>query len=129
MVAKLKAATHKKSAPAKKPSAKKLVKKATVAPKGKAKIGSSFDDFLKGEGTYEAVTALAVKRVLTWQIEQAMTDQGMSKASLATKMKTSRSQLDRLLDPDNDKVQLDTIQRAALAVGKKVVISLEDVRG
>ena len=96
---------------------------------GKAKIGSLFDDFLKGEGTYEAVTALAVKRVLTWQIEQAMTDQGMSKASLATKMKTSRSQLDRLLDPDNDKVQLDTIQRAALAVGKKVVISLEDVRG
>ena len=129
MVAKLKAATHKKSAPAKKPSAKKVVKKAAVAPKGKAKIGSSFDDFLKSEGTYEAVTALAVKRVLTWQIEQAMTDQGMSKASLATKMKTSRSQLDRLLDPDNDKVQLDTIQRAALAVGKKVVISLEDVRG
>ena len=78
-------------------------------------------------GLITAVTALAVKRVLVWQIEQAMTDKGMSKASLATKMKTSRSQLDRLLDPDNDKVQLDTIQRAALAVGKKVVISLEDV--
>lgn len=124
MVAKLKAKTLKKSAPAKKPVAKKLVKEA-VAPKGK--IGSSFEDFLKDEGDYEAITALAVKRVLAWQIEQAMKGKGMTKASLASKMKTSRSQLDRLLDPDNDKVQLDTIHRAALAVGKNVVISLEDV--
>jgi predicted XRE-type DNA-binding protein len=124
MVAKLKAKTLKKSAPAKKPVAKKLVKKA-VEPKGK--IGSSFEDFLKDEGNYEAVTALAVKRVLAWQIEEAMKGKRMSKASLASKMKTSRSQLDRLLDPDNEKVQLDTIHRAALAVGKKVVISLEDI--
>lgn len=124
MVAKLKAKTLKKSAPAKKSVAKKLVKKAAVA---KGKIGSSFEDFLKDEGNYEAVTALAVKRVLAWQIEEAMKGKGMSKASLASKMKTSRSHLDRFLDPDNDKVQLDTIHRAALAVGKKVVISLEDV--
>lgn len=87
-------------------------------------IGSSFGDFLKEEGIYEAVTAHAIKRVLAWQIEQAMTQQGITKVEMARRMKTSRAQLDRLLDPNNDRVQLDTVQRAASAVGRKLHIEL-----
>ncbi len=94
--------------------------------KTKGKIGSSFEDFLIEDGTHEEVSALAVKRVLAWQIEQEMTTQGITKAKMAERMKTSRSQLDRLLDPLNDKVQLDTIHRAASAIGKKLVIGLEN---
>jgi len=81
-------------------------------------IGSSFGDFLKEEGIYEDVTAHAVKRVLAWQIARAMKEQGITKVEMAKRMKTSRAQLDRLLDPKNDKVQLDTVQRAAVAVGR-----------
>jgi hypothetical protein len=87
-------------------------------------IGSSFSDFLKEEGIYEEVTAHAVKRVLAWQIEQAMKEQGITKVEMAKRMKTSRAQLDRLLDPENDKVQLDTVQRAAAAVGRKLHMEL-----
>jgi antitoxin HicB len=87
-------------------------------------IGSSFSDFLKEEGIYEEVTTHAIKRVLAWQIEQAMKEQGISKVEMAKRMKTSRAQLDRLLDPKNDKVQLDTVQRAAVAVGRKLHIEL-----
>jgi antitoxin HicB len=88
------------------------------------RIGSSFSDFLKEEGIYEEVTAHAVKRVLAWQIEQAMKEQGITKVEMARRMKTSRAQLDRLLDPENDKVQLDTVQRAAAAVGRKLHMEL-----
>jgi antitoxin HicB len=87
-------------------------------------IGSSFADFLKEEGLYEDVTAYAAKRVLAWQIEQAMQAQGLTKVAMAKRMKTSRAQLDRLLDPNNDKVQLDTIQRAAAAVGRRLRLEL-----
>lgn len=87
-------------------------------------IGSSFDDFLKDEGIHEEATAHAIKRVLAWQIEQAMTEQGISKSEMAKRMKTSRAQLDRLLDPENDKVQLDTVQRAASAVGRTLHLEL-----
>jgi hypothetical protein len=87
-------------------------------------IGSSFSDFLKEEGFYEEVTAHAIKRVLAWQIEQAMKEQGITKVEMAKRMKTSRAQLDRLLDPENDKVQLDTVQRAAAAVGRKLHMEL-----
>jgi hypothetical protein len=87
-------------------------------------IGSSFSDFLKEEGIYEDVTAHAIKRVLAWQIEQAMKEQGITKVEMAKRMKTSRAQLDRLLDPENDKVQLDTVQRAAAAVGRKLHMEL-----
>jgi antitoxin HicB len=87
-------------------------------------IGSSFSDFLKEEGIYEEVTVHAVKRVLAWQIEQEMKSQGITKVEMAKRMKTSRAQLDRLLDPDNDKVQLDTVQRAAAAVGRKLHMEL-----
>lgn len=72
-------------------------------------IRSAFSDFLKEEGLYEEVTAHVIKRALAWQIEQAMKAQGLTKAEMAKRMQTSRAQLDRLLDPNNDKVQLDTI--------------------
>ena len=92
------------------------------------KIGSSFDDFLKEDGTYEETTSLALKRVIAWQIESAMASQGVTKSNMSARMKTSRSQLDRLVDPDNDKVQLDTIHRAASVIGKRLSITLEDAR-
>jgi antitoxin HicB len=87
-------------------------------------VGSAFSDFLKEEGIYEEVNARAVKRVLAWQIEQAMQAQGITKVEMAKRMHTSRAQLDRLLDPNNDKVQLDTVQRAAIAVGRTLQIGL-----
>ncbi len=74
---------------------------------------------------YEEVTVHAVRRVLAWQIEQAMKTRGLTKSEMARRMHTSRSQLDRLLNPDNDKVLLETIQKAA-AVGKRLTLGLED---
>jgi hypothetical protein len=87
-------------------------------------FGSSFDDFLDEEGIRDEVTAYAVKRVLAWQIQQEMTAQGLSKSAMAKRMKTSRTQLDRLLDPSNVKVQLETMQRAAAAVGRRLHLEL-----
>jgi len=87
-------------------------------------IGSSLEDFLKEEGLYEDATNYAVKRVLAWQIEQAMQAQRITKAEMARRMGTSRAHLERLLDPENDKVQLDTVQRAAAAVGRRVRLVL-----
>ena len=87
-------------------------------------IGSSFDDFLKDEGMHEEATTHAIKRVLAWQIEQAMREQGISKSEMAKRMHTSRAHLDRLLDPENDKVQLDTMQRAAAVVGRTLRLEL-----
>lgn len=88
-------------------------------------IGSSFDDFLKEEGIYEEVTAIAVKRVLAWQLQQALLEQGVTKSVLAERMHTSRTQVDRLLDPTNTRVQLDSLQRAAEMLGRKLVIELK----
>ena len=90
----------------------------------KAGIGSTFDDFLKEEGTYEATQAVAVKRVLAWQIAQAMKAQHITKADMARRMDTSRSQLDRLLDPESNSVTLETLARAARAVGRRVKVQL-----
>jgi antitoxin HicB len=72
-------------------------------------IGSSFDDFLKEEGIHEEVEASAIKRVLSWQLQQAMAAAHLTKAEMARRMQTSRSHLDRLLDPANERVQLDTL--------------------
>ncbi len=90
----------------------------------KGRIGSSFDDFLKEEGIYEEVTAGAVKRLLTRQIMDAMKASKISKSEMARRMNTSRSQLDRLLDPDNTKIRLDTLYKAARAVGRHVRLEL-----
>jgi antitoxin HicB len=87
-------------------------------------IGSSFDDWLHEQGLYEEATAHAIKRVLAWQIEQVMKAKGISKVEMARRMHTSRTQLGRLLDPNNDSVQLDTVQRAATAVGRKLKLEL-----
>ena len=90
----------------------------------KGRIGSSFEDFLKDEGTYEETTATAVKRVLAWQLTQAMESKQMSKNRLAKEMKTSRSQLDRILDPDNTGISLEAVMKAARVLGRQVRIEL-----
>ena len=89
-------------------------------------LGSSFEEFLKDEGIHEEATTHAIKRVLAWQISEAMKAKRISKSEMAKRMQTSRSQLERFLDPDNSKVLLETVQRAAAAIGKRVTISLEN---
>lgn len=89
-----------------------------------AHIGSSFDDFLEEQGTLEETHVVAVKRVLAWQIQEAMAQQGLTKQAMASRMQTSRSQLDRLLNADHGGVQIDTLIRAAEAVGRKLRIEL-----
>jgi antitoxin HicB len=87
--------------------------------------GSSFDDFLKGDGIFEEVQAKALKRALSEQLDDAMQAINLSKVDMAKRMETSRSQLDRVLDPANLSVQLDTLMKAANAVGKTVEIKLK----
>ena len=87
-------------------------------------IGSSFESFLDEEGILEECTATAIKRVLARQIERAMQERGLTKSAMAKAMRTSRPQLDRLLDPGNPSVTLDTLQRAAAAVGRKLRLEL-----
>src|SRR5216684_8879816 len=84
--------------------------------------GSTFDSFLEEEGIREEVEAVAVKRVISWQLAEAMRKKKKTKQALARELNTSRSQLDRLLDPQNIAVSLDTISRAARALGKRVII-------
>ena len=86
----------------------------------KGRIGSLFDDFLKEEGIFEAVQAGALKKVVAHQLAEAMKDQKLTKVAMAKRMNTSRSQLDRLLDPRNHSLSLDTLTRAAAAVGRQV---------
>ena len=92
----------------------------------KGTIGSSFDEFLKEEGIHDDVQAVAIKRVLSWQLLQAMDSEHITKAEMARRMQTSRSHLNRLLDPENERVQLDTLIKAAAAIGKRVRIELEN---
>ena len=84
--------------------------------------GSSFDDFLAEEGILEEVSTRAQKRLLALQIEDIMVEVNLTKVELAAKMQTSRSQLDRLLDPDNTSITLDSLDRLARAVGKRLKI-------
>jgi antitoxin HicB len=90
--------------------------------------GSTFDSFLEEEGIREEVEAVAIKRMVVWQLERAMQEQQKTKQAMAKQLRTSRSQLDRLLDPRNVSVTLDTITRAARALGKRVVIRVTDAR-
>lgn len=90
----------------------------------KGRIGSSFDEFLKDEGIYEEVTARAIKRVIARQLLGLMEKQGLTKSELARRMQTSRAQLDRLLDPENESVTLGTLKRAAQAVGRQLKMEL-----
>ena len=85
--------------------------------------GSSIDDFLKGEAIFEETQAQAIKEVVAWQLAQAMRKKKISKARMAALLKTSRSQVDRILDPKRD-ITLGSLQRAAALVGRKVAIEL-----
>jgi predicted XRE-type DNA-binding protein len=85
--------------------------------------GSTLDDFLREEGTFEEDQALAIKEVVVWQLTDAMQERSLSKSRLAALLGTSRSQVDRLLDPKRD-ITLSTLQRAAALVGRKVQIEL-----
>jgi DNA-binding phage protein len=88
--------------------------------------GSSFDSFLEEDGILEEVEAVAIKRVIAWQLAEAMKKGNVSKKSMAERLGTSRSQLDRLLDPENGAVQLHTIAKAARAIGKRLRLEMVD---
>ena len=90
----------------------------------KAHLGSDFDEFLKEEDLLEVSKAAAAKRVIAFQIAQEMERRKLSKSEMASRMKTSRPALDRLLDPANPSVTLATLERAASAVGKKLKVEL-----
>ncbi|HTR85338.1 MAG TPA: helix-turn-helix transcriptional regulator [Reyranella sp.] len=92
--------------------------------KKKGRIGSSFDDFLQEDGLYEEVTARAIKRVIARQLDTLMRERRLTKTALARRMRTSRAQLDRVLDPENESVTLGTLTRAAHAVGRKLRMEL-----
>ncbi len=98
----------------------------TKATKGEANPhrGSTLDEFLDEEGILEEATAKAAKKALAWQFAQAMKEQKVTKAALARRMKTSRAQLDRLLDPENESVTLKTLARADEILGMRVQIAL-----
>jgi DNA-binding Xre family transcriptional regulator len=87
-------------------------------------IGSSFDDFLQEEGLLAEAEATAVKRIIAHQIEQEMAARKLTKTALARMMQTSRSSLDRLLDPENASVTLLTLESAALALGRQLKVEL-----
>lgn len=91
----------------------------------KKNIGSDFDAFLDEEGLLEDVTAVAVKRYIAFQLAAKMDETNLSKAEMARRMETSRSALDRLLDPDNSAVTLQTLQSAVRALGGHLKIELD----
>jgi hypothetical protein len=86
--------------------------------------GAPVDDWLKEEGIFEEVTARAIKEVIAWQLAEVMKTQAITKTEMARRMKTSRFQLDRVLDPENAGVSLETLSRAANAIGRKVRLEL-----
>ncbi|HQV94974.1 MAG TPA: XRE family transcriptional regulator [Anaerolineales bacterium] len=90
----------------------------------KKNIGSNFDDFLRDEKMLERAQAVAIKRVIAFQIAEEMKQRKLSKTDMADKMMTSRAALERLLDPSNSSVTLSTLERAASALGKKLKVEL-----
>ena len=87
-------------------------------------IGSDFDDFMKEEGIQEEVTAAAIKRVIAWQLAEAMKKKHITKTQMAARMRTSRAVINRLLDEDDTSVTLATLARASVAVGIPLKIEL-----
>jgi len=87
-------------------------------------IGDSFDDFLKDEGFLEEVENIAFKRVVAYQLREAMRKKNISRTSLAQKMNTSRSSVNRLLDPENEAITFRTLKKAAEALQKRVLVQL-----
>ncbi|NJM99724.1 MAG: XRE family transcriptional regulator [Phormidesmis sp. RL_2_1] len=90
-------------------------------------IGSSLDELLEEDGILAEVSAIAIKRVLAWQVSEAMSNQGLNKSQMAEQMRTSRTSLDRLLDPENTSITLKTLERAATVLGKRLQIELVDI--
>lgn len=88
------------------------------------RIGSDFDDFLAEEGLLDEAETVAVKRVLAFQIREMMESQNLSKAEMARRMRTSRAALERLLDPENRSVTLNTMDKAARSLGKRLRLTL-----
>jgi DNA-binding Xre family transcriptional regulator len=86
--------------------------------------GSTLDDFLKKEGVLEEFRAVAVKEVIAWQIQKAMKERKLSKNRMAALMQTSRAQLDRLLDPEQGNVTLETLHRAAHVLGRELRVEI-----
>lgn len=86
--------------------------------------GSTIDDLLREEGVLEDFQAVAIKEVIAWQLQQAMKDRKLSKRGLAELMHTSRTQVDRVLDPRDGNVTIATLQRAAAVLGRKVNVEL-----
>jgi DNA-binding Xre family transcriptional regulator len=89
-------------------------------------LGSSLDDFLIEDGLLAEVNAIAIKRVLAWQVEQVMKEKKLSKTEMSKLMHTSRAALERLLNPENTSVTLKTMDKAAQAIGKQLKIDLID---
>jgi antitoxin HicB len=87
-------------------------------------VGSSLDDFLKQEGILEDARTIAIKEAVAWQVQQAMLKDNITKVEMAKRMHTSRAALDRLLDPGNAAVTLQTLSRAANAIGRGLRIEL-----
>jgi antitoxin HicB len=87
-------------------------------------IGQSLDDFLEEEGILKEAEEIAVKRVLAYQIRQLMKEQGLTKSAMALQMETSRSSLNRLLDPESKSVTLQTLERAANVLGRRLSLRL-----
>ncbi len=88
--------------------------------------GSSFDSFLEEEGLLEHAEAVAIKRVLAWQLEKAMQSGQVTKKNMAERLHTSRTQVDRLLNPTYVGVSLETVAKAARAVGKRIRVEIVD---
>lgn len=87
-------------------------------------LGDTLDDFLEEEGLLAEAEAVAIKRVIAYQIEQLMAEQKLSKTEMARRMQTSRASLNRLLDPANESATLATLEKAALALGKRLEVAL-----
>ena len=90
----------------------------------KGRVGQRLDDFLKEQGTYDEVHTTAIKRVIAWQLAEAMKARHITKSEMAKRMNTSRSQLNRLLDPEVQGVELQTLSRAAQILGRNLRVEL-----
>ena len=90
----------------------------------KGKVGSSFEEFLKEEGIYEEATQYAIKHVIAFKLAETMKEQKISKVEMTKRLKTSRMQLNRLLDPENTNVKFDVLARAAHALGRTLHVEL-----
>lgn len=94
------------------------------APRKNPHIGSRFDDFMKEQGLYDGAKSHAIKETIVWQITEQMKQQGISKVKMGAMMKTSRSQLDRLLNAGDNNVTLATLEKAAAILGRKLRLEL-----